>query len=87
MQRHVYVFMQKRFMFCHSYFVAIFIIISGLNVQSSTMDSSTYVPPLPQEEEDELEHYRLQVKIMADIINVSLVLCESEVCSTTYSLE
>ena len=30
-----------------------------------------FVPPPPLAGEDELEHYRLQVKIMADIINVS----------------
>ena len=30
-----------------------------------------FVPPPPLSGEDELEHYRLQVKIMADIINVS----------------
>ena len=29
-----------------------------------------FVPPPPLAGEDELEHYRLQVKIMADIINV-----------------
>ena len=32
-----------------------------------------FVPPPPLSGEDELEHYRLQVKIMADIINVSIL--------------
>ena len=34
-----------------------------------------FVPPPPQTGEDELEHYRLQVKIMADIINVRTCTC------------
>ena len=53
----------------------------GAKATSSTTKSTTqshdgvkkaelFVPPPPVDGEDELEHYRLQVKIMADIINV-----------------
>ena len=32
-----------------------------------------YVPPALEPDEDELEHYKTQVKIMTDLINVSLL--------------
>ena len=34
---------------------------------------ASYVIPTPAEGSDELEHYRLQVKVMADLINVSKI--------------
>ena len=52
---------------------------SGKQAGQSSTDGAmkrpdVFVPPPPLEGEDELEHYRLQVKIMADIINVCGVL-------------
>lgn len=41
-----------------------------LKTDNAAAKMDVFVPPLPEAGEDELEHYRLQVKIMADIINV-----------------
>ena len=38
--------------------------------EDAVRKTELFVPPPPVAGEDELEHYRLQVKIMADIINV-----------------
>ncbi len=43
--------------------------MSSLN--SSLQELRPYVSPLPGEGQDELEHYRLQVRVMTDIVNVS----------------
>ena len=38
---------------------------------SPGVEVKAYVVPVPGEGTDELDHYRLQVKVMADLINVS----------------
>ena len=54
---------------CHN--IKLFFNVLYFFLNSAKSEVKKFVSPAPKEGIEELEHYRLQVKIMTDLINVS----------------